>query len=57
MASGLLACFSGPNAAFVSTSPRQQRSQAFGLAQGGMNLGQGTFMILPVPPRSTSPRR
>ena len=34
------------NAAFVSAAPRDQRSQAFGLAQGGMSLGQGTLMIL-----------
>ena len=34
------------NAAFVSAAPREQRSQAFGLAQGGMSLGQGTVMIL-----------
>jgi predicted MFS family arabinose efflux permease len=34
------------NAAFVSAAPREQRSQAFGLAQGGMSLGQGTVMIV-----------
>jgi hypothetical protein len=34
------------NAAFVTAAPREQRSQAFGLAQGGMSLGQGTLMIL-----------
>jgi len=34
------------NAAFVSATPREQRSQAFGLAVGGMSLGQGTVMIL-----------
>jgi MFS family permease len=34
------------NAAFVTATPREQRSQAFGLAQGGMSLGQGTLMIL-----------
>jgi hypothetical protein len=34
------------NAAFVSATPRDQRSQAFGLAQGGMSLGQGTLMIM-----------
>ena len=34
------------NAAFVSATPREQRSQAFGLAQGGMSLGQGVVMIL-----------
>jgi len=30
----------------VTAVPQQQRSQAFGLAQGGMSLGQGTVMIL-----------
>ena len=34
------------NAAFVTAAPREQRSQAFGLAQGGMSLGQGNLMIL-----------
>ena len=34
------------NAAFVSAAPREQRGQAFGLAQGGISLGQGTVMIL-----------
>jgi MFS family permease len=34
------------NAAFVTAAPREQLSQAFGLAQGGMSLGQGTLMIL-----------
>jgi MFS family permease len=34
------------NAAFVSAAPHEQRSQAFGLAQGGMSLGQGSVMIL-----------
>lgn len=47
VASGVFACFQlAANAAFVSAAPSAQRSQAFGLAQGGMNLGQGTFMIL-----------
>jgi predicted MFS family arabinose efflux permease len=46
-ASGVFACFQlAANAAFVRAAPPEQRSQAFGLAQGGMNLGQGTFMIL-----------
>lgn len=45
--SGLLACFqTTANAAFVAATPSAWRSQAFGLAQGGMNLGQGTAMIL-----------
>lgn len=47
MASGVFACFQlAANAAFVSAAPPTQRSQAFGLAQGGMSLGQGTLMIL-----------
>jgi MFS family permease len=45
--SGLFASYQlAANAAFVSAAPREQRSQAFGLAQGGMSLGQGTVMIL-----------
>jgi MFS family permease len=44
---GLLACFqTAANAAFVAAAPPRQRSQAFGLAQGGMSLGQGAAMIL-----------
>jgi len=47
IASGLFAAYQlAANAAFVSAAPQQQRSQAFGLAQGGMSLGQGTVMIL-----------
>ncbi len=34
------------NAAFVSAVPAQWRARAFGLAQGGMSLGQGTLMVL-----------
>jgi MFS family permease len=34
------------NAAFVSAAPHERRSQAFGLAQGGMSLGQGIVIIL-----------
>lgn len=46
-ASGLLACFqTSANAAFVAAAPAHHRSQAFGLAQGGMTLGQGAAMIL-----------
>jgi hypothetical protein len=33
------------NAAFVRAAPNEQRSQAFGIAQAGMSLGQGTMMI------------
>jgi predicted MFS family arabinose efflux permease len=47
IASGVFSCYQlAANAAFVSAAPPAQRSQAFGLAQGGMNLGQGTFMLL-----------
>jgi predicted MFS family arabinose efflux permease len=46
-ASGLFASYQlAANAAFVTAAPQEQRSQAFGLAQGGMSLGQGTVMIL-----------
>ena len=46
-ASGLSASYQlAANAAFVSAAPHARRSQAFGLAQGGMSLGQGIVMIL-----------
>ena len=46
-ASGLFAAYQmAANAAFVTAAPHEQRGQAFGLAQGGMTLGQGTVMIL-----------
>jgi MFS family permease len=46
-ASGLGAAYQlAANAAFVSAAPQEQRSQAFGLAQGGLSLGQGIVMIL-----------
>ncbi len=35
----------GANAAFVAAVPAARRSQAFGLAMGGMQLGQGMAMI------------
>lgn len=45
--SGLFDCYQlAANAQFVSAVPPGQRSQAFGIAQGGMNLGQGTAMIV-----------
>ncbi len=45
--SGLCACYQlAANAAFVTAAPQERRSQAFGLAQGGISLGQGTVMIL-----------
>jgi predicted MFS family arabinose efflux permease len=46
-ASGVFACYQlAANAAFVSAAPAAHRSQAFGLAQGGMNFGQGLVMVL-----------
>jgi MFS family permease len=46
-ASGMCASYQlAANAAFVGAAPQEQRSQAFGLAQGGMSLGQGIVMIL-----------
>ena len=45
--SGACGCYQvAANAAFVRAVPPERRSQAFGLAQGGMSLGQGTLMIL-----------
>jgi hypothetical protein len=46
VASGLCASYQlAANAAFVGAVRPERRSQAFGLAQGGMSLGQGTVMI------------
>jgi hypothetical protein len=46
-ASGLCAAYQlAANAAFVQAAPHEQRSQAFGLAQGAMSLSQGVVMIL-----------
>jgi predicted MFS family arabinose efflux permease len=46
-ASGLCGCYQlAASVAFVRAAPSRQRSQAFGIAQGGMNLGQGIAMIL-----------
>ena len=45
--SGLCDCYQlAANAAFVRAVPDGQRGQAFGIAQGGMSLGQGAAMIL-----------
>jgi MFS family permease len=45
--SGIFDCYQlAANAAFVTATPAEQRSQAFGIAQGGMSLGQGLAMIL-----------
>jgi len=47
VASGLCASYQlAANAAFVSAAPQEQRSQAFGVAQAAMSLGQGVIMIL-----------
>lgn len=47
VASGFCDCYQlAANAAFVGATPAAQRSQAFGIAQGGMSLGQGAAMIL-----------
>src|SRR6201999_2010873 len=46
-AAGAFAAFQlAANAAFVAAAPPERRSEAFGLAQGGMSLGQGVFMVL-----------
>jgi MFS family permease len=37
---------SAASSAFVTAAPPGQRAQAFGLAQSGMKLGQGTAMVL-----------
>jgi predicted MFS family arabinose efflux permease len=46
-ASGLCTCYQlAANASFVTATPPDQRSQAFGVAQGGINLGQGLVIVL-----------
>jgi len=46
-ASGALCCYQlAANAAFVTATPPDRRGEAFGVAQGGITLGQGTVMIL-----------
>jgi MFS family permease len=46
-ASGVFDCYQvAASAAFVTAAPPRQRSQAFGLAQAGMSLGQGAAMVL-----------
>ena len=43
---GLFGCYQlAASAAFVGGVPAGQRSQAFGIAQGGLSLGQGAAMI------------
>ncbi|HEY6278468.1 MAG TPA: MFS transporter [Streptosporangiaceae bacterium] len=44
--SGVFSCYLiAANAAFVTAAPPHVRSQAFGVAQAGMSLGQGLAMI------------
>jgi MFS family permease len=55
-AAGAFAAFQlAANAAFVAAAPPERRSEAFGLAQGGMSLGQGVFMVLAGAAVSLSP--
>jgi Major Facilitator Superfamily len=45
--SGLFDCYQlAANASFVAATPVRQRSQAFGIAQGGMSFGQGLAMVV-----------
>jgi hypothetical protein len=45
--SGIFDCFQlAANASFVAATPARVRSQAFGIAQGGMSLGQGVAMVV-----------
>jgi hypothetical protein len=45
--SGLFGCYQlAANASFVQATPPSQRSQAFGIAQGGINLAQGSAVIV-----------
>jgi MFS family permease len=45
--SGLFGCYQlAANASFVQATPAGRRSQAFGIAQGGMSLSQGAAIIL-----------
>jgi MFS family permease len=45
--SGLFGCYQvAANASFVQATPPDRRSQAFGIAQGGISLGQGIVITL-----------
>jgi MFS family permease len=45
--SGVFGCYQiAANAAFVQATPAARRSQAFGIAQGGMSLGEGIAILL-----------
>jgi MFS family permease len=47
VACGLFNCYQiAASAAFVSAAPARHRSHAFGIAQGGLSLGQGAAMVL-----------
>jgi hypothetical protein len=44
--SGIFDCYQlAANASFVNAAPAAQRSSAFGVALGGMSLGQGAAMV------------
>jgi predicted MFS family arabinose efflux permease len=46
LASGIFDCYQvAASAAFVRRAPPEQRAQAFGIAQAGISLGQGTVMV------------
>ena len=54
--SGIFDCYQlAANASFVTAAPAEYRSGAFGVAQAGMNLGQGAAMILAGAAAQTSP--
>lgn len=45
--SGVFSCYQiAANASFAQATPAPQRSQAFGIAQGGISLGQGISILL-----------
>jgi MFS family permease len=45
--SGVFTCYQiAATATFARATPAAQRSQAFGIAQGGISLGQGIFILL-----------
>jgi MFS family permease len=46
-ASGVFGCYQiAAYASFVQATPADQRSQAFGIAQGGISLGQGIAIVI-----------
>lgn len=45
--SGVFSCYQiAATASFARAAPAAQRSQAFGIAQAGISLGQGVFILL-----------